>query len=78
MKRVEEKVKDIIDVRPFSSLYDFAADPVRTLEGYHFTDITADLMAKWLDMVASTTAGQEPLPHWRAFAAWVRVIFLQF
>ena len=57
MKRVEEKVKDIIEVRPFSSLNDFAADPEQTLAGYYFTDITSDLMAKWLDMVTNVTPG---------------------
>ncbi len=55
MKRVEEKVKDIIEVRPFSSLQDFTADPAQTLLGYHFTDITSDLMAKWLDSVANVS-----------------------
>ena len=57
MKRVEEKVKDIIEVRPFSSLNDFAADPEQTLAGYYFTDITSDLMGKWLDMVTNVTPG---------------------
>ena len=57
MKRVQEKVKDIIEVRPFSSLHDFTADAAQTLAGYHFTDITADLMAKWLDTVANITPG---------------------
>ncbi len=58
MKRVEEKVKDIVEVRPFSSLQDFTADPALTLLGYHFTDITSDLMAKWLDTVANVSAGR--------------------
>lgn len=51
MKRIEEKVKDIVEVRPFTQLHDFAADPARTLESYHFTDITADLMANWIGRV---------------------------
>src|SRR6187401_940809 len=58
MKRVEEKVKDIVDVRPFTYLNDFAADPTLTLAGYHFTDITADLMAKWLDRLADVRVGR--------------------
>jgi len=53
MKRLEEKVRDIVEVRPFPHLTDFAADPVSTLAGYHFTDITSDLMGKWLDRFAS-------------------------
>ena len=63
MKRVEEKVKDIVEVRPFVSLYDFTADPALTLTGYQFTDITSDLMGKWLDAVASVSKG-----HGRAVA----------
>ena len=58
MKRVDEKVKDIVEVRQFSSLRDFAVDPARTLNGYHFTDITSDLMAKWLDAVTNVKSGQ--------------------
>src|SRR5947209_8771520 len=58
MKRVEEKVKDIVEIRPYASLHDFAADPAQTVSGYHFTDITADLMAKWLDHMAEIRPGQ--------------------
>ncbi len=57
MKRIVEKVKDIVEVRPFSNLFDFTADPSQTLAGYHFTDITADLMAKWLDAVTKVKSG---------------------
>ena len=58
MKRVVEKVKDIVEVCPFTNLHDFAADPALTLGSYHFTDITADLMAKWLDRVTGIRRGQ--------------------
>lgn len=58
MKRVVEKVKDIVEVCPFTHLYDFAADPVLTLGGYHFTDITADLMSKWIDQIAGIKPGE--------------------
>lgn len=57
MKRVEEKVKDIVEVRPFTNLHDFAADPSLTLGSYYFTDITADLMVKWLDRIAMVKPG---------------------
>lgn len=57
MKRIEEKVKDIVEVRPFTQLYDFAADPAQTLESYHFTDITADLMANWIGRVTQCKKG---------------------
>src|SRR5688500_18785506 len=52
MKRIQEKVKDLIEVRPYKSLQDFISDPARTLAGYHFTDATSEMMAKWLDAVA--------------------------
>ncbi len=56
MKRVEEKVKDIVEVRSFAKVSDFAADPARTLASYHFTDITAALIAKWLDSIVNVRA----------------------
>lgn len=57
MKRIQEKVKDLIDVRSYEVLQDFLADPARTLSAYHFTDITSDLMAQWLDKVAGVDTG---------------------
>src|SRR5690348_10542563 len=57
MKRLEEKVKDIVEVRAFSPLQDFGEDPAQTLAGYHFTDITSDLMAKWLERISSANRG---------------------
>ena len=57
MKRLEEKVKDIVEVRAFTQLQDFASDPLQTLTGYRFTDITSDLMAKWIERVASANRG---------------------
>ncbi|MBC7900554.1 MAG: hypothetical protein H7070_10945 [Saprospiraceae bacterium] len=53
MKRIQEKVKDIVEVRSYQSLRDFTADPALTLSSYHFTDVTADLMAKWLDQISN-------------------------
>ncbi len=58
MKRVSEKVKDIVDVCPFAQVYDLAADANLTLDAYRFTEITAGLMAKWLDFVAGVKPGQ--------------------
>lgn len=49
MKRIQEKVKDLIEVRDYQNLQNFLADPAKTLASYHFTDMTSDLMAKWLD-----------------------------
>jgi hypothetical protein len=52
MKRIQEKVKDLVEVRAYKNLHDFISDPAQTLAGYHFTDITADMMSKWLDAVS--------------------------
>ncbi|MGI8494277.1 MAG: DUF6079 family protein [Pyrinomonadaceae bacterium] len=52
MKRIQEKVKDLVEVRVYSSLQDFSSIPGETLAAYHFTDATSDLMAKWLDSLA--------------------------
>ncbi|MGI8786441.1 MAG: DUF6079 family protein [Pyrinomonadaceae bacterium] len=57
MKRIQEKVKDLVEVLGYKSLQDFISDPAQTLSIYHFTDQTADLMAKWLDRLASVQAG---------------------
>ena len=57
MKSVVDKVKDIVEICPFTQLHDFAADPALTLSGYHFTDITSDLMAKWIDRFAAVRPG---------------------
>ncbi len=53
MKSIQEKVKDIVEVRVHKNLRDFSADPAETVAGYYFTDGTSELMAKWLDRVAS-------------------------
>lgn len=52
MKRIQEKVKDLVEVRPYRGLQDFISDLSETLSAYHFTDQTAEMMAKWLDKVA--------------------------
>ena len=58
MTRIQEKVKDIVEVRAHKNLRDFSADPAETVAGYYFTDGTSDLMAKWLDKVASVRPGE--------------------
>ena len=52
MKRVQEKVKDLVEVRSYKVLQDFISDPSQTLSAYHFTDATSDMMALWLDKIA--------------------------
>jgi hypothetical protein len=58
MKRINEKVKDIVEVRKFSSLRDFNADSAATLSAYRFTDATSELMSKWLDKISQLQSGQ--------------------
>jgi len=53
MSNSQEKVKDIVEVIPFRSPSDFHSDPAFTVESYRFTDITANLMAGWLDALIS-------------------------
>jgi hypothetical protein len=57
MKR-KEKVRDIVEVRAFKHLYDFDADPGLTISSYHFTDITSDLMGKWVDRIYEVKTGR--------------------
>ena len=57
MKRIQEKVKDVVEARPYKSLRDFTADPMQTVSIYRFTDFTSVLMAKWLDKIASVQNG---------------------
>lgn len=52
MKRIQEKVKDIVEVRAYESLQDYTANPAQTLAFYHFTETTSELMAKWIDYIA--------------------------
>src|ERR1700755_525135 len=57
MKRIQEKIKDLVDVRPYKRLNSYLEDPAQTLSSYYFTDDTADLMAVWLDGVANVQQG---------------------
>ena len=52
MKRIQEKVKDLVDVHVYESLKEFVSSPTQTLSSYHFTDITSEMMGKWLDVLA--------------------------
>ena len=58
MKRINEKVKDIVEVRKFLSLQDFSEDASATLSAYRFTDATSELMSKWLDRIAGLQDGR--------------------
>jgi Family of unknown function (DUF6079) len=52
MRRIQEKIKDMVDFRPYHSLRNFISNPSETLTAYHFTDATAELMGKWIDAVS--------------------------
>lgn len=58
MSSAQEKVKDLLEVRTFDALRDFHSEPSATLDSYKFTDITAGLMAGWLDAVSRAGSGQ--------------------
>ncbi|MER3430590.1 MAG: hypothetical protein C4324_06010 [Blastocatellia bacterium] len=58
MKRIQDKVKDIVTVRKCLVIQDFSGDPAQTLESYHFTDATSELMTKWLDRAAGMYDGR--------------------
>jgi len=57
MIQITEKINEIVDVRSNDQLEDFLADLAQTLSGYYFTDITSDLMAKWIDRVVVMPTG---------------------
>src|SRR5947208_4750763 len=57
MNPIQDKVSDLVEVRSNQHLDDFIADLNQTLAGYYFTDITSDLMAKWLDRVVVMPTG---------------------
>ncbi|MBS1796007.1 MAG: ATP-binding protein [Acidobacteria bacterium] len=57
MKRINEKVKDLVEVRSYKSLHDFFSDPAETLAAYHFTDATSDMMSKWIDRIGEVEHG---------------------
>ncbi|MBA2621599.1 MAG: hypothetical protein H0U87_10405 [Acidobacteria bacterium] len=58
MKRIYEKVKDLVEVREYKSLQEFTSEPQQTLAGYHFTDLTTDLMTKYIDRIAAVQTGE--------------------
>ncbi len=58
MNRIQEKVKDLIEVRKYEHLHDFLADPSKTIDGYHYTPVTSNLMVNWLDALAVAEKGK--------------------
>ncbi|HEX7999191.1 MAG TPA: hypothetical protein VF528_12445 [Pyrinomonadaceae bacterium] len=52
MKRAQDKIKDFVEPQVFDEVQNYASDPPRALAAYHFTDVTSDLLARWLDTLA--------------------------
>ncbi|MDQ4122326.1 MAG: DUF6079 family protein [Acidobacteriota bacterium] len=57
MKRVQEKIKDLVDARPYEAVKNYATDVEQTVAAYRFTDATADLLAKWFDEIGRLAHG---------------------
>lgn len=57
MKRIQQKVKDLIEVRKYKSLHDFFIEPEKTLAVYHYTAITSELMANWIAALVDIQQG---------------------
>lgn len=58
MKRPQEKIKDLVELQVFDEVQNVAADPVRAVAAYRFTDVTSDLLARWLDALADQPRGR--------------------
>lgn len=58
MKRTQDKIKDLVEPQSFEQIGNLAADPARALAAYRFTDMTSDLLARWLDSLAELPRGQ--------------------
>ncbi len=58
MKRTQDKIKDLVEPQSFEQIGNLATDPARALDAYRFTDMTADLLARWLDSLADLPRGQ--------------------
>ena len=52
MKRAQLKIKDFVEPQAFEEVQNYSTDPARALAAYRFTDVTADLIARWLDALA--------------------------
>lgn len=67
MKRIKEKVKDLIEVRKYDHLLDFLVEPERTVSNYRYTPVTSELMANWVDALVGV---QENKGKARALAGY--------
>ncbi len=58
MKRLQEKIKDLVEPQAFDEVANVAADPPRAVSAYRYTDATSDLLARWLDALADLSRGR--------------------
>src|SRR5688500_17572192 len=58
MKRTQDKIKDLVEPQSFEQIGNLAADPARALAAYRFTDMTSDMLARWIDALAELPRGQ--------------------
>jgi hypothetical protein len=52
MKRIQDKIKDLVEPQTFEQVGNYAEDPAQALAAYRFTDVTSDLLSRWLDALA--------------------------
>jgi hypothetical protein len=57
MKRIQDKIKDLVEPQSFDQIGNYADDPARALAAYRFTDVTSDLLSRWLEALARTSQG---------------------
>jgi hypothetical protein len=57
MKRIQDKIKDLVEPQSFEQVGNFAEDPAQALAAYRFTDVTSDLLSRWLDVLATRPPG---------------------
>ncbi|HEX8503455.1 MAG TPA: DUF6079 family protein [Pyrinomonadaceae bacterium] len=57
MKRIQDKIKDLVEPQSFEQVGNYAEDPAQALAAYRFTDVTSDLLARWLDALAELPPG---------------------
>ncbi|MFL6286302.1 MAG: hypothetical protein ACJ74Q_24460 [Pyrinomonadaceae bacterium] len=58
MKRIQDKIKDLVEPQTFEQVGDYAEDPVQALAAYRFTDVTSDLLSRWLHVLANLPPGR--------------------
>jgi hypothetical protein len=58
MKRIQDKIKDLVEPQSFEQVGNFAEDPAQALAAYRFTDVTSDLLSRWFDALTNLPPGR--------------------